>query len=106
MNIYYNPEKFGLTEVGQVEFSTGCYEFDTFAVWKDGAGKFYWAQDSGCSCPEPFGGLGLENIDSGTWVEMKAALDATRKERGDISYGATEAEIDADVVSLMEKATA
>ena len=55
MNIYYNPEKFGLRPVGEAEFSSGGYEFDTTVVWQDvETGALYYADDSGCSCPSPF----------------------------------------------------
>jgi hypothetical protein len=52
-DIYSNPEKFGLTYIGQVDFTDG-YEFDLYAVWKDQDGKFWYGSDSGCSCPSPF----------------------------------------------------
>lgn len=32
MNIYYDPEKFGLTTVGEIDWSTGSYEFDLTVV--------------------------------------------------------------------------
>lgn len=54
-NIYYHPEQYGLTLFGEVEWSDGCYQFDTTAVWKrDLDGAFFMAEDSGCSCPSPF----------------------------------------------------
>lgn len=53
-NVYYSPEKFGLTLVDEIELSSGDYEFDIVAVWKDSSGKLYTARSSGCSCPTPF----------------------------------------------------
>jgi len=55
-NPYYYPETFGLTLVGTIdsEDARDDYGFDIFAVWKDEEGNFYWASDSGCSCPSPF----------------------------------------------------
>lgn len=54
-NVYYNPEKWGLEPVAEVEYSSGSYEFDTRVVWKDrNTGTHYTARDSGCSCPVPF----------------------------------------------------
>lgn len=55
-NPYSNPEKCGLEIVaGPLDFSSGSYEFDYLIVWRDLAtNKFYWGQDSGCSCPSPF----------------------------------------------------
>jgi hypothetical protein len=51
---YGQPEKFGLTMIGEVEFSEPDYSFDFAIVLADGDGALYWARDSGCSCPSPF----------------------------------------------------
>lgn len=53
-NVYYSPEKWGLEIVGEIEFSDGCYQFDTRVIWKNEKGEFFTARDSGCSCPTPF----------------------------------------------------
>ena len=54
-NINSTPEKFGLREVAELEFSDGCYQFDTRVVWVEiDTGNLYTARDSGCSCPVPF----------------------------------------------------
>lgn len=54
-DIYYQPENYGLRTIGEVEFSSGSYEFDTSVVWQDvETGALYYAHDSGCSCPIPF----------------------------------------------------
>lgn len=52
-NIYYNPEKHGLSVFYEVE-TAGSYEFDTTMIWQNNEGNLYWAHDSGCSCPTPF----------------------------------------------------
>ena len=62
-NIYYAPEKFGLTPFAEFEYSDGCYQFDTRVVWKDEQGLLWTAHDSGCSCPTPFEDYHLGNID-------------------------------------------
>lgn len=63
MNIYYNPEKFGLTMIGEIDWSDGSYQFDLTVVWKrDSDGKFVYAEDSGCSCPSPFGDTGVQDL--------------------------------------------
>ena len=59
MNIYYEPEHFGLTMIGAFEWAEPCWQFDTLAVWKSRRGQYWIGQDSGCSCPMPF-----ENITS------------------------------------------
>lgn len=52
-NIYYNPEKFGLSIVDEIDDS-GSYEFNTLVVFKDQNGNHFYLHDSGCSCPTPF----------------------------------------------------
>ena len=68
-NIYYSPEAYGLTVVADIDKSSGCYEFDTFVVWKDASGRYYWAEDSGCSCPAPFEWVNLSTAKSGTLAD-------------------------------------
>ncbi|MFF3312482.1 hypothetical protein [Streptomyces sp. NPDC002952] len=54
MNIYYSPEKHGLTVLGEID-TADSYEFCMLVVWErveDGA--LFWDTDSGCSCPSPF----------------------------------------------------
>lgn len=54
-NPYYNPEKFDLTPIAELEMYEPNYSFDTVVVWKHNEnGLLYWAHDSGCSCPSPF----------------------------------------------------
>ncbi len=63
MNIYYDPEKFGLEQVGEIDFSSGAYEFDLTVVWRrvsDDA--LVYAEDSGCSCPSPFESTGVDEL--------------------------------------------
>ena len=67
-NPYYNPEKLGLTQVAEIEYSSGSYEFDTRVVWRTEGGTLVTARDSGCSCPTPF-----DAFDS---VEELEAFDA------------------------------
>lgn len=62
-NPYYSPEKFGLRTIGEAEFSSGAYEFDTSVLWQDATtGAFYVADDAGCSCPSPFESLGRDGM--------------------------------------------
>lgn len=53
-NLYNSPERKGLKIVFSNDIA-GSYEFDTVVVWKaiDGE-QYYYAHDSGCSCPIPF----------------------------------------------------
>ena len=54
MNVYSNPENYGLTIIGDIEFSNNNYQFDTRVFFKDSDGNIFTASDAGCSCPEPF----------------------------------------------------
>jgi len=51
---YYQPEKFDLVPVAEIDYSDGNYCFDIRVVWKHSSGDFYTMRDSGCSCPSPF----------------------------------------------------
>lgn len=53
-DVYYQPEKFGLKPVAEVDYSDGCYQFDIRIVWRHEDGTLYTMRDSGCSCPSPF----------------------------------------------------
>jgi hypothetical protein len=64
-NIYTEPEAYGLTVVAEVEAFQG-WEFDTFVIWQDKQGTYWWAHDQGCSCPIPFDGKDLSNLPSGS----------------------------------------
>lgn len=75
-NIYYSPEKFGLTTVAEIEYSSGSYEFDTRVVWKDQQGKLFTDRDSGCSCPTPFEDSNLTNIDPLNYDELSKEVSA------------------------------
>lgn len=62
-NLYYDPEKFNLTIIGELDFSDGCYCFDYTIVWQDNATKkLYMADDAGCSCPCPFEDHSLNDL--------------------------------------------
>lgn len=75
-NPYYNPDKCGLEKVAELDFSSGAWEFDITAVWtKAGEKKFYWKDDSGCSCPSPFEGVSEEaELESGGYKEIRDHL--------------------------------
>lgn len=54
MNPYYDPDKFGLTIIGTVEWEPNNYSFNYTCVWENADGDLYYADDAGCSCPAPF----------------------------------------------------
>lgn len=79
-NAYYNPEKFGLTELGMIDVG-GSYEFDMFIAWIDEDGQLYYAEDSGCSCPSPFEDYTtLESLSSGSKQQVVDALHRWAKD--------------------------
>ena len=85
-NIQSTPEAFGLTAFGDVEFSSGCYEFDTLIVWRNAAGQWCYAEDAGCSCPEPFVDVDLSTVTWATPHEIAARIQERLKEQASI-YG-------------------
>lgn len=99
-DMYGQPEAFGLTLVGCASDDTMDYQFDMFAVWQDRDGVFYWAEDSGCSCPSPFENftrLDYEDVTKGTASQCHGALDdwttrATETEAADLHHQIASAE--------------
>ena len=79
-NVYYDPEEFGLTAVGDIELTEPDYSFYILAVWK-GHGNFYTAVDSGCSCPTPFEEYNM--IESLTLHETSHSVVAEIRSYGD-----------------------
>mgnify|MGYP001574457084 CR=1 FL=1 len=58
MNVYYNPEAFGLKVLRTIEDTLLSYEFSMVVVWEElNTGRLFWARDSGCSCADPFENL-------------------------------------------------
>jgi hypothetical protein len=78
-DLYYQPEAFGITTIGEVSWHEESYEFDFTVVWqsKEDPKLFYWARDSGCSCPSPFEdytSLDHDGVEKGTRQEVCKAL--------------------------------
>ena len=76
-----NPEAGGLKTVRQFDVGSG-YDFDEFIIWQVADGeRYYWAQDSGCSCPVPFDRFrSLDDLHYGAFrdalVDLKAWADS------------------------------
>lgn len=63
MTMYSDPGLFGLTQIGEIDWSDGCYQFDLTNVWRRGFdGVFVYAEDGGCSCPAPFEDTRVEDL--------------------------------------------
>ena len=87
MNIYYNPEKFGLSIFAYIQFIPDSYEFNTIVVWIDKNKDLFWYHDSGCSCNTPFDNVGLESLfpikRSAVLNEIENICIDSRNSRGD-----------------------
>lgn len=85
-NIYYNPEKFGLRIIGEIEKEPE-YDFDMLVVWQHNDGRLFYGQDSGCSCPSPFEDYGsleeLDEITKANWKQFRSEVEG-------FSYGSIE----------------
>lgn len=120
--VAYDPKYFGLTPVAEFELREPDYSFDTFKVWYHSENeKYYWAQDSGCSCPSPFEGYGcretgdeisdsleismvLDKLDSGDFFEAVNAMASAAVSSYDRDYAVKEAtEALADLVKFDSK---
>lgn len=54
MDFYFNPAKYGMRQIGAIDWSDGNYQFDLTVVWIDRDVRFWYGDDAGCSCPTPF----------------------------------------------------
>ena len=81
-DVYSSPHKHGLSLLGSVDFSDGCYQFDYCAVWKrDSDGQLFYGDDSGCSCPSPFETFNsVDQLTPCTWAELHEHLRARNEE--------------------------
>lgn len=83
--IYNHPEQYGLEQVAFIDYSNGIYCFDYRVVWmRLSDRKLLSARDSGCSCPRPFDGVevkDLQEVESTGWLKEEIAAD----DRGNLS---------------------
>lgn len=102
-DVFYDPEKFGLTSVETIDFSDGSYQFDYLAVWKDGDGNLYYAEDSGCSCPSPFDGMGLPDLTRvQDAMEIVSRMEYRLSEMGDW-YSGEKRRVEAEIADFKSK---
>lgn len=101
VDMYSSPEHFGLTTFGEIQWGEPSYDFDLTVVWRrnfDGA--FVYAEDSGCSCPSPFEGTGIEDLARATpLAAFKAHLDERAAEAK--GWGGTDQSV--DVAEMLER---
>lgn len=62
INIYMDPGKFGLSTFGEIFWSQMAYEFDITVIFRLADGRYGYLCDSGCSCPVPFDGKGVDDV--------------------------------------------
>lgn len=60
-NIYYNPEKYDLEVVFELELAKS-YAFDTHVIYRHKDGRHFYMHDAGCSCPTPFEDVRFEDM--------------------------------------------
>lgn len=95
-----------LTYVGGFDWNDEDWQFDLSAVWKETRGRYYVANDSGCSCPSPFEDINYVD-DKGVHgpynkTELRAYFDRLiKKDYGQLA----EAELRKRVSDLLAKLT-
>lgn len=104
-NVYYSPEKYGLTPVGEIEWDGESYQFNITAVWRhQETGDLYYADDSGCSCPAPFETYdSLDELNKATRFEVIKHLEDRLENRYQHSYGSSKEEVVGDMAGLISK---
>lgn len=70
-NVYSSPENCGLSLVTTIDEPGLSYQYNTFLIVKhNDSGRIYYAMDSGCSCPIPFGYEYFNNPDDTSLIEI------------------------------------
>jgi hypothetical protein len=110
-DLYSKPEDFGLSTVGEVEWSEPNYDFDLTVLWRNPQGRLFWADDSGCSCPMPFEDFAeVGDLKTGTFFDFAKHLnDRLTQLRGSPYLWARTADIahaEPQVVDLLSRAKA
>lgn len=97
-DLYGQPEAFGVQIVGDASWQADDYNFDFSVVWqsKEDPTLFYWARDSGCSCPSPFEdytsleGDGYYTVNKGTKhdviKDLLETLEVVKKQNQEYSW--------------------
>lgn len=101
MSIYYSPEKFGLATIGEIDWSSGSWEFDYTVVWqRESDGRFVYAEDSGCSCPSPFENTGVDEL---VVLPKRGGLEAFKAHCDQRQADAYDGDRTAEVTALIER---
>jgi hypothetical protein len=102
-DVYYNPEQYGLMTVGEISFDDDSYQFDMGVVWwHPERHVFFYAEDSGCSCPPPFEDFyAIESL--GQPLDL-AALTAKLRTLTAKEYGSTDTPVAVQASSVIDRA--
>lgn len=97
---YHNPEKFGL----KIEYEADAgssYEFDKLVLWSylHGSDTILMGTDSGCSCPSPFDGDGIGDLDVATPEAINEWFDSPKHSPRRDKLGAGERQ---DALSVLD----
>jgi hypothetical protein len=84
VNVYYDPDEYGLETFGEIDWSDGNYVFDLTVVWRRTAdGVFLYADDSGCSCPSPFENTTVNDLNVVSGLEQFKETLQSRQQPGE-----------------------
>ncbi|AEQ20937.1 conserved hypothetical protein [Rhodococcus phage E3] len=98
--VYNDPKHFGLEIVGELELEEPNYSFNMGVVWyRPETERFYFATDSGCSCPSPY-----EDYTSIESLEKPMTLAELTKELRGITVGNDVEPIAAQLSRLLVRA--
>jgi hypothetical protein len=101
--IYYDPEQYGLTTVGEISFDDGSWQFDMGVVWwHPERHVFFYAEDSGCSCPSPF--EDYHSVESLGQPLNLSALIAKLRTLTARTYGSTDTPVAIQASSVIDRA--
>ena len=101
MNLYYDPQKFGLETIGEIDWSSGSYEFNYTVVWRRTAdGSLLYGEDSGCSCPSPFDTDGIDDL---TPIDSLADFQAHLTQRNAEALNGYNGTRDSEIAALLER---
>lgn len=93
-----SPENYGLTTVGEIDWSDGCYCFDYTTVWQRTAdGVFVYGEDSGCSCPSPYESETAEGL---TEIPSLSEFQTHLNDRSASNYDGTR---ESEIAELLER---
>lgn len=106
-DVYHQPEKFGLEPIGEIEWTEPDYSFDFTVVWKKDS-DYYFASDSGCSCPSPFEYYtSIEDLEGPfTKAQLREELEEMAEVRADMGgrgLGYTREQLNEQLVELFSR---